>query len=543
MLGKHIFLVLVSASAALSEKLDLSSKDVTVNSAKALVAPIGESTLPAAFPWISASSYTTVLHYWHYTGDSQYNDKITQKILTSAGGNEDFLEISPGNDDQLWWGLACITAAEYGVSDLTKPTANGSGGDKWLEMAQNVFTSIASRWQADTCGGMGWQVANSGYRNSITNGLAFQLAARLSRYTGKTMYTDWANKIWDWAFSSGLIDQSSYSVYDGISAPTCDASTMDRHKWSYNVGVYLYGTAIMLESTGDNAWQQHLDGLIGAAKTDFTRDDVLIELTCESAACNQDQQTFKATLARWLALTSRLVPDTADKIQPILDASAEAALSSCNDQSQCSLMWTARTFQGSPNLGAQMAAVEIIGAQLTKESNLPMKATSNGAASTSDTASMNGTTPTDGNASLNGTAATDSTAPLSTSVSTSDTFSTTLPINTVVPTSVQTTIEGAAAATNSALTRPSPVPPTSIDPANAGSSPNVPATTATTVPTVATSSITPTATSTTPLPATGLPATGVPTATDASVPTLPTSTIGTVSETNIKRVLTMAFTA
>ena len=103
MLQKSLTLLMASASVVLSAKLDIANREATINSAKALAAPVSEGAIAAKYPWISASAYTTMLHYWHYTGDSQYNNEVTAAILGQAGGSKDFDAISPGNDDQLWW--------------------------------------------------------------------------------------------------------------------------------------------------------------------------------------------------------------------------------------------------------------------------------------------------------------------------------------------------------------------------------------------------------------------------------------------------------
>src|SRR5579862_3788270 len=95
-----------------------------------------------------------------------------------------------------------------------------AGGPQWLALAQAVFNLQTTRWDNSTCnGGLRWQIFpfNNGYdyKNSISNGCFFNLAARLARYTGNETYAQWAVKMWDWVESSPLLDNSTYAIYDG----------------------------------------------------------------------------------------------------------------------------------------------------------------------------------------------------------------------------------------------------------------------------------------------------------------------------------------
>lgn len=118
-----------------------------------------------------------------------------------------------GNDDQGFWALAVMSAAE---TNFPNPP---SDQPQWLALAQAVFNLQAARWDMSTCGGgLRWQIFtfNNGYnyKNSISNGCFFNLAARLAKYTGNNTYAEWAEKTWDWTAAVGLLD-NSYYVYDG----------------------------------------------------------------------------------------------------------------------------------------------------------------------------------------------------------------------------------------------------------------------------------------------------------------------------------------
>src|SRR5205085_2193190 len=90
---------------------------------------------------------------------------------------------------------------------------------QWLALAQAVFNLQTARWDTSSCnGGLRWQIYpfNNGYnyKNSISNGCFFSLAARLARYTSNQTYQEWADKMWDWTAASPLMSDN-YDIYDG----------------------------------------------------------------------------------------------------------------------------------------------------------------------------------------------------------------------------------------------------------------------------------------------------------------------------------------
>lgn len=134
-----------------------------------------------------------------------------------------------------------MTAAEQ---QLPNPPSSPS----WLRLAQNVFDLQAARWDTSSCGGgLRWQIFtfNSGYdyKNAISAGTFFQLAARLARFTGNQTYADWAEKSYEWTSSVGLID-SDFKVYDGA-LTTNNCSQPSHLQWTYNAATFLYGSAVM----------------------------------------------------------------------------------------------------------------------------------------------------------------------------------------------------------------------------------------------------------------------------------------------------------
>ena len=118
----------------------------------------------------------------------------------------------------------------------------------WLALAQAVFNEQTQRWDMDTCnGGLRWQIfsynAGFDYKNMISNGGFFQLAARLARYTGNQTYADWADKSWDWMKSTPAISDK-WEIWDGVRRGD-NCTSPQKTYWTYNAGTLLMGSAYM----------------------------------------------------------------------------------------------------------------------------------------------------------------------------------------------------------------------------------------------------------------------------------------------------------
>ncbi|CAD6455520.1 44f714e9-782a-402c-a15c-6b04c0c61bc9 [Sclerotinia trifoliorum] len=328
--------------------------------------------LPDPYYWWEAGAmFGIMVEYWYYTGDETYNDEVKQALLHQAGDDYDFMPLNQtkteGNDDQGFWGMAAMTAAE---TNFTNPD-DGTPG--WIAMAQAVFNDMAARWDDSTCGGgLRWQIFtfNSGYnyKNSIANGCFFNLGARLARYTGNSSYAEWAERIFTWEQSVGLIG-AGYEVYDG-SSDTDNCSSIDHIQWTYNAGIYLLGSAMMYNYTnGSSIWQNRTQGLLNASSV-FFQNDIMVEVACETTTvgCDNDEQSFKAYMARWMTATTKLAPFTEPTIMTYINASAQGAALQCSGGSNgrtCGEHWTAGSaYDGKYGVGEQMSALSVIQATL-----------------------------------------------------------------------------------------------------------------------------------------------------------------------------------
>jgi mannan endo-1,6-alpha-mannosidase len=197
--------------------------------------------------WEAGAMFGALVNYWYFTGDTTYNEITTQAILFQVGEDSDFKPQnqtkSLGNDDQAFWAMTALAAAEYKFPDPPH------GGPSWLGLAQAVFNEQTAVWDTKFCnGGLRWQIplTNPGYdlKNSISNGCLFNIAARLARYTKDPSYAEWGDKVWDWMWSIGLISPT-YQVFDNSEADKLNCTQLDKNQWSYNAGVMILGTSVM----------------------------------------------------------------------------------------------------------------------------------------------------------------------------------------------------------------------------------------------------------------------------------------------------------
>jgi mannan endo-1,6-alpha-mannosidase len=203
--------------------------------------------LPDPYYWWEAGAmFSALVDYWYFTGDDQYNQITSQAMLHQVGPEANYMppnqSRSLGNDDQGFWGMTAMTAAEVKFPDPPEDQP------QWLALAQAVFNTQANRWDNATCGGgLRWQIfsLNKGftYKNTISNACFFNLAARLSSYTGNSTYALWAETSFNWMEQIGLISPS-YQAFDGTDINN-NCTSMNHIQWTYNHGALLAGAAHM----------------------------------------------------------------------------------------------------------------------------------------------------------------------------------------------------------------------------------------------------------------------------------------------------------
>ncbi|ODV61074.1 glycoside hydrolase family 76 protein [Ascoidea rubescens DSM 1968] len=316
--------------------------------------------------WEAGGAWGSMVDYWYFMENDTYANITKQALLFQVGDNWDYVpsnqSTTEGNDDQGFWGLAVMSAAE---KNFTNPSDDEPG---WLYLAQAVFNTIAYRWDTDNCGGgLRWQIFqwNSGYdyKNSVSNGCLFQIGARLARYTGNSTYIEWCEMVWDWMVSVDFITTDDWwFVYDGATIDN-NCQNISKLQWTYNQGLFLGGAAFLYNVTGEEKWLNRTQNLLDGSAV-FFNNSVMYEAACQGiGTCNNDQRSFKAYFSRFLGYTALMVPSTYNQVYELLRVSALGAASSCSggtDGHTCGINWFYGGWDGFWGLGEQMSALEVM---------------------------------------------------------------------------------------------------------------------------------------------------------------------------------------
>ncbi|CEJ84312.1 hypothetical protein VHEMI03440 [[Torrubiella] hemipterigena] len=342
--------------------------------------------------WVAGGLWGVMLDYYRYTKDPSYNDALLQALLAKVnlGPENNYMPpehaLEEGNDDLFFWGSAVLSAAEH---NFPQPQGNLPS---WLDMAKNVFDQLQSRWDTKHCGGgIFWQIRADNpngltYKNSISNGGYFQLAARLARATGDDKYLQTAQEVWDWMWKLNWIDNRNYHIYDGAGIDS-DCTKTNPQSYTYTHGIIMYGAAILAEHTGKSEWADRTEKLLDGASWFFWNQDsggqkgVLYEASCEAVdrcwLANADMTTFKGFFSQFMWKTAILLPNLRDKVEQYMLPTTKAASQSCTGGSTgtaCGERWYTEKFEGKTGLGPQMCALATIQGLLADENDKPFKA-------------------------------------------------------------------------------------------------------------------------------------------------------------------------
>ena len=84
------------------------------------------SQIPGLLPqpyywWEAGAMFGQMIEYRSYTGDESYDDIITEAMMWQASPTNDFMPTNQtateGNDDQVFWAFAAMSAAETNFPD------------------------------------------------------------------------------------------------------------------------------------------------------------------------------------------------------------------------------------------------------------------------------------------------------------------------------------------------------------------------------------------------------------------------------------------
>lgn len=320
--------------------------------------------------WEAGAAWNSMLDYWYFTGDDTYNDILKRSLLFQVGDNWDYMPLNQttteGNDDQGFWGITVMAAAERNFSNPEPDEP------QWLYLAQAVFNTMAARWDNQHCGGgLRWQIFtwNNGYhyKNTVSNGCLFNIAARLARFTKNDTYVEWAEKAYDWVVSLNYIETNSgenWPVYDGAFI-TDNCTKLTQLEWTYNSGLFLSGAAFLYNYTEDAKWLERIERIWGRSRVFFLPESqIMYEAACQPTnRCNNDQRCFKAIFSRFLGHVMVMAPPMSAKIMEYMQTTVPGVLSSCSggsDGHTCGLNWGYGGWDGMYGLGEQMCALELL---------------------------------------------------------------------------------------------------------------------------------------------------------------------------------------
>ena len=123
----------------------------------------------------------------------------------------------------------------------------------------------------------------------------------------------------------------------------------------------------------------------------------MVEIACETqGTCNNDQPSFKAYLARWMAAATQIAPFTEGFIMPKLQASATGAAKQCvggSDGKTCGRQWFNSQWDGKSGVGEEMSALSVIQANLISKVAAPLTANTGGTSKSDPTAGSGGDNP------------------------------------------------------------------------------------------------------------------------------------------------------
>ncbi|KAK6532462.1 hydrolase 76 protein [Arthrobotrys megalospora] len=352
--------------------------------------PFVAGLLPSDYSFFeSGLFFNTVLDYAAFTGDKSFNSLFEKDFFNQIGSDANFMPADKSariaNDDVGYWALAAIAAAEYGA----KP-ADSSSPD-YLTLAENAFNNFVERWDSKNCnGGLRWTITpgSTGYdfKDTNSNGVFFQLSARLGLKTGNQTYFEWATKVYDWTVKTGLIGgletNNVGEVYAGASVQD-KCQQIDKSAYSAQQANYIYGCIIMYAHTKSSTWLDRALGYLTYTSAYFSNgekyiDDgtsgVVFEAACSPQKCTLDQKAGLSVLFRSLGVAVGY-SDISTYFPLQFNNSAKAAAKSCSPKGECNFGWSTLKYNASAGsgYGEKMAVIESFLAIVRRENPSPVK--------------------------------------------------------------------------------------------------------------------------------------------------------------------------
>jgi predicted alpha-1,6-mannanase (GH76 family) len=288
--------------------------------------------------WNAANAVTVLVRYSRLSRSSEFRHAISNTFKRNSG--KGFL--NQYYDDEGWWALAWIDAYRW------------SHDARYLDAAESIFANMAGGWD-NTCGGGIWWRKDRHYKNAIANELFLSVAANLANVSQdpkrRAIYTEWAEREWQWFSASGMINSQNL-VNDGL-----DSACHNNHRntWSYNQGVIVGGLAALSKQNGDPKLLERAQIIAVAAISHLTDRAGILHDSCEPK-CGADGVQFKGIFARNLGILNAAAPDP--RFRDFLQANAESIWRNQDSEHRFGVVWNGSS--GEKNAAAQVSALDAL---------------------------------------------------------------------------------------------------------------------------------------------------------------------------------------
>lgn len=140
-------------------------------------------------------------------------------------------------------------------------------------------------------------------------------------------------------------------------------------------------TRVTNQTNGESKWKDRVDKLVTHGFSTFFPKEICYEPFCEaSESCTTDMKSFKGYVHRWYASATKVAPYLTDRVMPMLEKSAGAAIKCCtgSDTNKCGFSWVSGSFDGVTGAGPEMNALGALSSLLVGDAPAPVTAASGG---------------------------------------------------------------------------------------------------------------------------------------------------------------------
>ncbi len=265
--------------------------------------------------WRSAIAFESIIDYMDLTGDHQYSN-IIEEIYKDGPAyyyNQNFINIF--YDDNSWWAISWMKAYDFCKKN------NIGYPEKYLDISKAIFIELLTGWD-DLCGGgLYWKKNPKIYKAAIQNELFLVVSTRLHLRVGSQdpQYMYWAKKVYDWFYSTPMIDHRNL-VQNGLDKDHSCAVYREQDKaiHTYNQGVILGGLVELSKIESNPEYLVQAKKISDATIHFLTYQNGVLREPCElnPGNCNRNQKCFKGIFMRYFVDLYQSLPDSdPDKIK------------------------------------------------------------------------------------------------------------------------------------------------------------------------------------------------------------------------------------